>query len=151
MEIPSPTRVLTDLQKAVTQFHRLLLQSPIARPFDALPGPRFLVLHTTGRRSGRDRQTPLSYMKDGDAFVVLASNGGAPRDPDWYHNLEARPETEVELAGTRIGVRAETVSGSDRERLWRRAVRTFPGYAGYERRATRQIPVVRLHPTASGR
>lgn len=149
MEIPSPARTLVQLQKTVTRLHRLAIQSPLGRAFTALPGSNVLVLHTTGRNSGRHRQTPLSFTKDGDAFVVIASNGGAPRHPDWYFNLRADPDAEVEFGGTRIRVRADTVTGADRAPLWRAAVRSYPGYAGYQRRASREIPVVRLTPTAA--
>jgi deazaflavin-dependent oxidoreductase (nitroreductase family) len=148
MEIPSPARALVQLQKSATQLHRLVIQSPLGRAFTALPGTNFLVLHTTGRNSGRHRLTPLSFTRDGDAFVVIASNGGAPRHPDWYFNLQAHPDAEVEIGGTRTGVRAETVTGADRARLWRASVRSYGGYAGYQMRASREIPVVRLTPIA---
>ena len=146
MEIPSPARVLVELQKTATRVHRMVIQSPLGRIFTALPGSNVFVLHTTGRHSGQHRQTPLSFTKDGDAFVVIASNGGAPRHPDWYLNLQAHPEAEVELGGTRTSVHAETVTGTDRVRLWRAAVQSFGGYDGYQRRASREIPVVRLIP-----
>ena len=146
MEMPSPARVLVQLQKTTTQLHRLMIQSRLGRAFAALPGSNVLVLHTTGRNSGQHRQTPLSFTKDGDAFVVIASNGGAPRHPDWYFNLQAHPDAEVEVGGTRTPVSAATVTGADRAPLWRAAVQSFAGYAGYQMRATREIPVVRLTP-----
>ena len=144
--MPSPARIAVELQKVATQLHRMVIQSPLGR--FALPGQQFLVLHTTGRSSGRRRQTPLSFTRDGDAFVVIASNGGAPRHPDWYRNLEATPRGEVEVGGARTPVRAETVTGDERDRLWRAAVRSYAGYAGYQARAAREIPVVRLTPEA---
>ena len=107
---------------------------------------RFLVLHTTGRKSGEPRQTPLSYTKDGDAYVVIASDGGSLHDPDWYANLVQDPDVEIEVGGRRRPARAETVTGPDRDRLWRQAVGTFGGYAGYQARTEREIPVVRLVP-----
>src|SRR6478609_3801697 len=144
MDIPSPDRITVELQKAVTGAHRLLLESPLGPLLSRTPIGRFLVLHTTGRRSGRPRNTPLSYTKDGDAYVVIASNGGSPGDPDWYLNLQANPSAEVEVSGRRSRVAAETVTGEERERLWRQAVRSYGGYAGYQQRTDRQIPVVRL-------
>ena len=147
MDLPSPARLMVACQKAVTRGHRLLLQSPFGPLLSATPMGRFLVLHTTGRRSGTPRQTPLSYTRDGDAFVVIASDGGSPRDPDWYLNLKDHPEVEVEIGGRRRPVRAETVTGAERDRLWRDAVGSFRGYAGYQARADREIPVVRLTPT----
>jgi F420H(2)-dependent quinone reductase len=146
MEVPSPARVMVELQKAATRGHRLLLQSPLGPMLSRTPMGRFLVLHTTGRKSGEPRQTPLSYTKDGEAYVVIASDGGSPHHPDWYANLVEHPDTEIEVRGRRRQVRAETVTGSDRDRLWRQAVGTFGGYAGYQARTDREIPVVRLVP-----
>ena len=144
MEIPSPARLMIEVQKAVTRGHRLLLQSPLGPMMSTTPFGRVLVLHTTGRRSGQRRSTPLSYTKDGDAYVVIASDGGAPRDPDWFLNLQDDPDAEIEVRGRRSRVRAETVTGDERDRLWRQAVRSYGGYAGYQARTARQIPVVRL-------
>jgi deazaflavin-dependent oxidoreductase (nitroreductase family) len=107
---------------------------------------RNLVLHTTGRKSGQHRQTPLSFTRDGDAYVVIASNGGSPRPPDWYLNLQADDHVEVEVDGKRQPVTASTATGDDRERLWRQAVSSFAGYNGYQARTQREIPVVRLTP-----
>lgn len=90
MDIPSPARVLVELQKAGTRAHRMLLQSPVGPLISNLPGGRLLVLHTSGRQSGQPRQTPLSYTKDGDNYVVIASDGGSSRHPDWYLNLRGR-------------------------------------------------------------
>jgi F420H(2)-dependent quinone reductase len=149
VDLPSPARVAVELQKAATLLHRMLIQSPLGRV--ELPGQQFLVLHTTGRSSGRHRQTPLSYTRDGDSYVVIASNGGAPRHPDWYLNLEATPRAEIEVGGARTPVRPETVTGDERDRLWRAAVRSYAGYAGYQARAAREIPVVRLTPIVEAR
>ncbi len=147
MDIPSPARIMVELQKGVTRGHRLLLQSPLAPLVSTTPWGRFLILHTTGRRSGQPRRTPLSYTRDGDAYVIIASDGGSPRDPDWYLNLQADPVADVEVGGRRAPVRAETVSGEERDRLWRQAVRSYGGYTGYQARTDRQIPVVRLTPS----
>src|SRR4051812_34789414 len=77
MDVPSPARIMVELQKGVTRGHRLLLQSPLAPLVSTTPWGRFLILHTTGRRSGQTRTTPLSYTKDGDGYVVIASDGGS--------------------------------------------------------------------------
>jgi deazaflavin-dependent oxidoreductase (nitroreductase family) len=146
MDFPSPARVMVELQKAATRGHRLLLQSPLGPMLSRTPMGRFLVLHTTGRKSGEPRQTPLSYTKDGDAYVVIASDGGSPHHPDWYANLVHDPDVEIEVGGRRRPAWAETVTGPDRDRLWRQAVGTFGGYAGYQARTDREIPVVRLEP-----
>jgi len=149
MDIPSPARIMVELQKAVTRGHRMLLQSPLGPLLSSSPFGQLLVLQTTGRRSGQPRQTPLSYTQDGDSYIVIASDGGSPHDPDWYLNLQADPDVEVDIRGHRSRVRAETVTGVDRDRLWQQSVRSYAGYAGYQARADRQIPVVRLSPTHS--
>src|SRR4029079_3503355 len=97
----------------------LRLQLALGRLGGGTPMGRFSVLHTIGRRSGRPRQTPLSFTRDGTAYVVIASDGGAPHDPDWYRNLQEHPDAEVEIGGRRTAVRAETVTGDERDRLWR--------------------------------
>ena len=146
MEVPSPGRMMVELQKAVTRGHRMLLQSPLGPLVSTTPFGRLLILHTTGRRSGRHRETPLSYTTDGDSYVVIASDGGSPHDPDWYLNLQADPDAEIDVRGRRMRVHAETVAGGEHDRLWRQAVRSYRGYAGYQARTDRQIPVVRLSP-----
>ena len=144
--MPSVGQVVVTMQKAATGVHRRLLESPVAPLARRFGTVEFLVLHTTGRRSGLPRSTPLSYLGDGDAFVVIASDGGAPRNPDWFTNLQGQPEAAVEVRGRRVEVFAEVVSGSDRQRLWNAAVRSYPPYALYQRRTDREIPVVRLRP-----
>jgi deazaflavin-dependent oxidoreductase (nitroreductase family) len=93
--------------------------------------------------------TPLNYVTDGDDYVVIASNGGAPRHPDWYLNLQANPDAQVELAGRRVGVKAETVDDERRERLWALARDSWGPYDAYQRRTPRSIPVVLLRRVAS--
>jgi deazaflavin-dependent oxidoreductase (nitroreductase family) len=137
---------MIEWQKAVTTGHRRLLQASGGR-LGQFGNVRNLVLHTTGRKSGKHRQTPLSFTKDGDAYIVIASNGGSPRPPDWYLNLQADDRAEVEVLGKRQPVVATTATGDDRERLWRQAVSSFAGYSGYQDRTEREIPVVRLTPS----
>ncbi len=146
MQVPSVGRVLVEVQKGVTQLHRAGLQSPLGPLLRRGGGQEYLVLETAGRRSGERRTTPLSFTRDGDGFVLIASNGGARRSPDWFRNLEADPDVTVEVGGQRVPVRATTVVGAERDRLWRAAVRSYPGYAAYQLRTRRTIPVVRLAP-----
>jgi deazaflavin-dependent oxidoreductase (nitroreductase family) len=108
-----------------------------------------VILHTTGARTGRERVNPLVYQPDGDRIVVFASKGGAPSNPDWYHNLVANPEATVEVAADTVPVRARVAEGEERERLWSRQKELMPGFADYEARTTRQIPVVVLERTGS--
>jgi deazaflavin-dependent oxidoreductase (nitroreductase family) len=108
-------------------------------------GVPILLLCHRGAKSGKPRQTPLTYATDGDRLVLIASNAGAAKHPAWYHNLRARPEVDV-VARRRSGRYVARVAvGEERERLWQRALRVFPGYDDYQRRAgSREIPVVVL-------
>ena len=108
-----------------------------------------LLLETTGRKSGKRRTTPLLYVADGDRLVIIASKGGAPRHPDWWLNLERNPRTQVQVGRRRMTVEAEAVTGPERERLWARLLEIYPSYQDYQRRTTRQIPVVVLRPIGS--
>ncbi len=146
MRVPSLGRLLVEVQKGVTQLHRVGMQSPLGPFLRRSGGVEFLVLDTTGRRSGAVRSTPLSFTADGEDFVVIASNGGAARDPDWFRNLQADADATIEVRGERVSVRATTVTGVERDRLWHVAVRSYPGYTAYQLRTPREIPVVRLAP-----
>ncbi|WP_431934801.1 nitroreductase family deazaflavin-dependent oxidoreductase [Micromonospora sp. RP3T] len=107
-----------------------------------------LVLTSTGRRSGRPRSNPLLYVPDGDAYVVIGSNWGQQHQPSWTFNLLAQPSAEVDVKGHRIPVRAEQVTGADRDRLFDRLAQEWPAYRTYvERAGGREIKVFRLVPT----
>ena len=114
--------------------------------FGLLP---ILVMEHRGAKSGQLRRTPLLYARDGDDMVLIASSGGAPRHPAWYHNLAANPEVKV-FARRRTGqYRARIAQGAERDRLWKIATTLNPGYDIYAKRASnRQIPVVALSPVA---
>jgi len=103
-----------------------------------------LLLTTTGARSGRPRTTPLFFSTDGDRLVVIASKGGEPTHPDWYHNLLAHPEATVELGRETFPVRATVAAGAERRRLFDQHAALMPFFAEYERNATRSIPVMVL-------
>jgi deazaflavin-dependent oxidoreductase (nitroreductase family) len=107
-------------------------------------GTPMVILHTTGRRSGRPRQTPLLYLEVDGAIVVVGSNGGDDRTPAWVHNLEAQPDVEVELRGRRQPMRAAIADDARRAELWPRAVAAYPQYAKYQEKTTRTIPLVLL-------
>jgi deazaflavin-dependent oxidoreductase (nitroreductase family) len=112
--------------------------------FDGAP---LLLLHTTGARTGQERVNPMMYRTDGDRLVVFASKAGADTNPDWFHNLRAHPRVTVEVgAETREAV-ARVADDAERTRLWEAQKSEWPGFAGYEQRTGRQIPVVILEPT----
>jgi deazaflavin-dependent oxidoreductase (nitroreductase family) len=109
-------------------------------------GMPVLLLTTTGRRSGRRRTTPLTFFRSGPELVVVASNGGADRAPDWSLNLQHEPAAEVRIGARRIAVQAREASDEERERLWPTITGTYAGYARYERRTSRAIPLFILRP-----
>jgi len=103
-----------------------------------------LLLTTTGAKSGTLRTTPLVYLPDGDRLVVIASKGGAPTHPAWYHNLVAHPDVTVEVGSEMLPVRAAVLSGEERDRLYARQAALRPAFAEYQAKTTRRIPVVAL-------
>ena len=109
-----------------------------------------LLLITVGAKSGAARSTPLFYLRDGECFVLIASRGGHPRHPAWYHNLKADPAVRVLTGGREIPCTAREADGDERVRLWAMATDVNPGYAVYQRRAAnRRIPVVLLTPAGA--
>jgi deazaflavin-dependent oxidoreductase (nitroreductase family) len=111
------------------------------------PGlPPMLLLDHTGARSGVRRTSPLVYVRHGENYVVVASKGGFPQHPAWFHNLRAHPDATIQVGSRRLSVRARVAAPAERARLWPRAVATYRGYAGYQRRAGREIPLVVLEP-----
>jgi len=112
-------------------------------------GVHTLVLTTTGRKSGKPRQSAMIYGQDGDSFVVIASQGGMPTHPNWYHNLTADPAVEVQVAARRFAARARTAEGEERERLWALMTGIWPNFNVYQSRTDRRIPVVVLDPVTS--
>ena len=112
-----------------------------------LPGlPQMLLLDHVGARSGRVRSTPLVYAGDGENLILVASKGGHPRHPAWFHNLCAHPDTTVQVGAQRRAVRARIAGPGERERLWALAVAEYRGFETYRDRTDREIPIVVLEP-----
>ena len=105
-----------------------------------------LLLTTSGRKSGKPRTVPLGYLRDGSTYVVIASNGGLPRHPAWFFNLQSHPEAIIQVKNTEIKVRAETANQEKKRGLWAHLLEVTPGYANYQKRTSREIPMVILHP-----
>lgn len=126
-------------QKLIEEFHAN--GGKVGGQFANLP---VLLLTMTGAKSGKSRTTPLVYSKDGDRIVVIASMGGAPNNPDWYHNLVAHPLVEVEIGAERFPVRAVVAKGEERERLFNAQAKQMPMFADYQKKTARQIPVLVL-------
>ena len=109
-------------------------------------GARLLLLTTRGAKSGDTRVHPLAFTRDGDNYVIIASKGGSPTHPAWYHNLVANPEVTVEVGTDKFAARARVTEGEERERLYAAQAAIMPGFAEYQRKTSRQIPVVVLEP-----
>ena len=110
-------------------------------PFEGAP---VLILHSTGAKSGLERELPLMYQAVGDDIAIFASKGGAPDNPDWYHNLKANPDASIEIEDRVEQVRARIAEGEERDRIWEQQKKDYPQFAGYEEATTRTIPVVIL-------
>ncbi len=109
-------------------------------------GRTLLLLHTRGARSGQEHINPVAYVRDGDRYVVIASKGGAPTNPDWYYNLIANPEVTVEVGKDKFPVHAAVTQEPERTRLYNKMVEMMPGFDEYRKKTTRQIPVFVLTP-----
>jgi proline iminopeptidase len=114
------------------------------RPEISVPS---LLLTTTGRKSGEKYIFPLFYGDTGDgSYVIVASKGGAPKHPQWYLNLQAQPEVEVQVGTKKLKASARTATGAERGKLWEIALKFWPPYADYQKKTEREIPVVVLDP-----
>lgn len=107
-------------------------------------GAPLVLITTTGAKSGKSRTTPIVYTTDGDNLVIIASKGGAPTSPDWFHNLVANPDVTVELPNEKFEARARVAAEPERERLYGAQAALMPNFAEYEKATTRKIPVVVL-------
>jgi deazaflavin-dependent oxidoreductase (nitroreductase family) len=107
-------------------------------------GKTLLLLHTTGAKTSEERVNPVAYVADGDRFVVIASKGGSPTNPDWYHNLLAHPLVTVEVGTEKFQAQVEVAAEPERSRLYAKMVEMMPGFADYQRKTTRRIPVIIL-------
>lgn len=113
----------------------------VGGPFEGAP---LLLLHTVGARSGQQRVNPVMYQQVAGGYAVFASKGGAPVNPDWYHNLLAHPHVQAEIGTGTVDLLARVAEGEERERIWAAQKAAHPGFANYERGTSRQIPVIVL-------
>jgi deazaflavin-dependent oxidoreductase (nitroreductase family) len=113
----------------------------VGGPFE---GRTLLILHTIGAKGGQERINPVAYVTDGDRFVIIASKGGAPTNPDWYYNLVANPQVTVEVGVEQFTARASISTEPERTRLYSKMVEMMPGFAEYQKKTTRMIPVITL-------
>jgi deazaflavin-dependent oxidoreductase (nitroreductase family) len=103
-----------------------------------------LILTTTGRKSGQPRKSALIYQKFGDDYLIVASKGGADEPPAWYLNLEADPKVEVQVQGDKFRAHARTATAAEKPAMWEVMAKTWPAYNDYQKKTSRQIPVVVL-------
>lgn len=133
--------------KTMSQVHRTIVHLTGGRILGSFLAMPVVELHTVGRKSGLPRSTMLTApVVDGDRIVLVASKGGDDRDPDWYRNLMAHPEAELTMAGRRRPVRARRASPEEKAALWPRVLTAYQGYGSYQRRTTRDIPLVIVEP-----
>ena len=131
----------------VNEFNRDVIEEfranggKVSGPFAGAP---LLLLTTTGAKSGQTRTNPVVYTKDGDRLVIIASKGGAPKSPDWYHNLVANPTVTIELPGEKFEARASVAEGEERDRLYAAQAEVMPTFNDYQQKTSRRIPVVLL-------
>jgi deazaflavin-dependent oxidoreductase (nitroreductase family) len=109
-------------------------------------GTQVLILKTTGRKSGQKRLTPLIYGRHGNDYLVVASKGGTPENPDWYLNLEANPDVEIQVKADQIRGRARTATADEKAVLWPIMTKEWPDYDEYQTKTDRDIPVVVIEP-----
>lgn len=107
-------------------------------------GAPLLLLHTRGARTGAERVSPMMYLRDGDRYLVFASKAGADTHPDWYHNLVAGPDVEIEVGDETIPVHSQELKGAERDEKYAEQAALYPGFAAYEAKTDRVIPVLAL-------
>ena len=138
--------------RQVMKGHTLVYRATHGLVGHRFPGaPPTLLLDHVGAKSGKQRTSPLTYLRDGADLVLVASKGGYPRNPAWYHNLRANPDTTVQVGSERRAVHARVATHAERTRLWPKVVELYGGYREYQERTEREIPLVILEPAASVR
>jgi deazaflavin-dependent oxidoreductase (nitroreductase family) len=135
----------------MSKLHLAVQRLSRGRFLGTVVGMPVLLLTTTGRRSGKQRTTPLTFLRDATDLVVIASNGGSDRTPDWCLNLQHNPRAVVQIGAEKLAVSARTASAAERERLWVEITAAYSGYARYQARTAREIPVLLLSPLPADR
>lgn len=144
----SPPTVANMAQLAFIRAHTFLYRCTGGAIGGRLFGNSVLLLTTTGRKTGKSRTTPLIYHKDGNDWIVMASNAGAPSDPGWWFNLQSHPEATVQVMAEKMTVVGQKATPQEREKLWPQFIRAHPNYTEYQKKTKREIPVVVLRPAS---
>lgn len=137
---------MKSLIKLFMAFHVWIYRLSGGRLGGNMLGVKLLLLTTKGRKSGKSYTTPLGWFDHEDGYVIVASNGGQPTNPSWYYNLKSNPQVTVQLLDKILPATAEVLSGEARTQAWRQVIAKGPVYAGYEKKTTREIPLILLHP-----
>jgi deazaflavin-dependent oxidoreductase (nitroreductase family) len=143
---PKPESLLWGPWKQITSLNTKLYRvtnGRIGGRYDRAP---VCILHHRGAKSGDRRETPLVHLADGDRVVIVASMGGNPKNPAWFHNVKAHPDVEIEILGDRRPMRARVAGEAERAELWPRLLEVWPAWDSYQARTTRTLPVVVLEP-----
>lgn len=147
MDYMSAADRLWPVLNRLMQGHAVVYRVTGGRIGHRFPGaPPMLLLDHVGAKSGTKRTAALVYLADGEDLVIVASKGGNPRHPAWFHNLRANPDTTVQVGSRRRAVRARVASAEERARLWPKVVEVYGGYSDYQQRTEREIPLVILEP-----
>jgi deazaflavin-dependent oxidoreductase (nitroreductase family) len=134
------------LLKALTRVNVFVYRASGGRLMNKLGGDPICLVTMTGAKTGRQRVIPLMYVPDGDSILLVASQGGAPTHPIWYHNLVAYPDVIIEEGGRKLALRARQLGAEEKVRLWPVCVSYYQPYEDYQRRTDRDIPVFRCEP-----
>ena len=148
IQLPSPDQFKDGMARVAMTIHTQLFRRTGGKVGGKFRGAEMMLLTTTGRRSGEPRTTPLMCIRDGERFLAIASYGGDDRDPQWFKNLEANPQATIQVSGETIPVTASVASAGEKATLWPKAVAAYQGYEGYQRKTSRDIPVVILTRTS---
>lgn len=128
--------------KAMSATHRGVYRLTGGAIGGRVAGVSILLLTTTGRKTGMERTTPLMYIPDGDRLVIVASKGGSSTHPAWFNNLKANPRIKVQVGRDRRGATAREANPEERARLWEQVTAAWSGYSEYQKKTTREIPLV---------
>jgi deazaflavin-dependent oxidoreductase (nitroreductase family) len=146
--VPPPGSLRLKMLNALTRAQVNIYRRTGGRMANKIKGAPVLLLDHIGRKSGQARTSPVLYLADGDDLVIVASRGGSDATPAWWLNLKASPDTTVTVGPQHRRVHAHEANGDEKQRLWPRLVEMFPDFDAYQRRTSRDIPVIILSPAA---
>jgi len=134
------------LFKLVSKLQVAVYRGTDGKYMASMRGMPVLLLTTVGRKTGQARTTPLMYIRDGESYVITASNNGRNKHPAWFYNLKASPQAEIALPSKRLQVTATFATTAEKERLWPVLIEQAPFFDGYRKKTSREIPMVVLSP-----